>query len=206
MNTQRIDLANTQAGKVIATFLKETASPTVQDWKRLISKHPEYAADIADAAMLHQDARPLVEGDLKGKVNEEVYQAGVSKVLSLLHSAPSPQLEDAQKKVVASRGPAVRQLAPEVGLGSAPALLSSILVGNVVAPKQVLRRLAEELETSVMALAEVFARAFAGREVPAYKTQGGKPQMPSVPTPWKEAVQASGLTEKQMQDLLNLDE
>jgi hypothetical protein len=206
MNNLRIDLANTQAGKVIATFLKETASPTVQGWKRLISKHPEYAADIADAAMLHQAARSLVEEDLKGKVNEKVYQAGVSKVLSLLHSAASPQLEDAQKKVVASRGPAVRELAPEVGLGSAPALLSSILVGNVVAPKQVLRRLAEKLETSVIALAEVFASAFAARELPAFKAQDGKPRVPAAPTPWKEAVQASGLSEKQMQDLLKLDE
>ena len=206
MTTQRYGVANQHAGKIIAVFLERTSVPSTQDWKRLMAEHPQHAADIADAAMLSLDAHPLVEDDVEHAPDKDAYERGVSKALDLLHSMPSSQLADAQKKVMASSGPSVRKLASQVGLGAAPPLLSGVLAGSIVAPKQTLQRLAEKFETSVMALAEVFTRAFAAQELPAFKAENGKPRVLTAPTPWKDAVKASGLPQEQVRELLKLDE
>ena len=206
MTTKRFENANLAARKVIADFLVQNSQPTTEDWKRLIAQHPEYAGDIADAALLRHDAQRLVEADVAAPVNKAVYEATVSEAVNLLHTTLSPQLVELEEKISAVSGPAVRKLAVDVGLGSQIALLNSVLAGTVVAPAKVLQHLAAAFDTSVAMLAEFFKRSFDNREIPAFKAEAGKPQLADKPASWEDAVKSLNLSPEQTKALLSLDE
>lgn len=117
------------------------------------------------------------------------------------------QFADIEQRVAVYRGPAVRKLAPKVGVGAyAAALLSGVLAGSIRAPKKLLGRLAEVLEASEQALTAFFEGTFAGRRVPAFKAEKGKPQVSAAATSWEEAVKSLKLPADQTKELLQLDE
>lgn len=206
MTAQRIDFANTAAGKVIAAFLMEKGQPTTDDWKQLIAEYPEYAGEIADAALLRQCTRHLEENDVSGPLKKAAYEATVSQAVNLLHTIPSAELSRLETKVAAVRGAAVRKLATEVGLGSNAALLSGVLAGTIVVPSELLERLTAVFNTSVFALTEFLRRSSESSEVPAFKVEQGKPQVAAKPTPWVDAVQSLNLSEEQAKELLSLED
>lgn len=115
------------------------------------------------------------------------------------------QLTSVEEKVSAVKGSALRTLAPKVGLKSHVSLLSGVLAGSIEAPKQLLKRLSEHFDTSEISLTTFFRLSCDRRYVPAFKAENGKPQVCKYATPWEDAVKASGLSESQVQELLELD-
>lgn len=206
MSTEETNRADSLADLIIAEFRSTNAEPSQQDWLALIVAHPEVAGEIADAAMLHRTVEHLKESDFETPLNHQVFESGVSLAISRLYEAPGAALKQTQERIAAIQGPRVRALAREVGLGSAPALLSSILVGAVVVPRKVLHRLVVRLDSTAMILMECFQRARAAAAVPAFKAEGAKPGLATEPTPWPEAVRSLHLSEGETKQLLQLQD
>lgn len=116
------------------------------------------------------------------------------------------QFSEIEEKVTAYRGPAIRKLARQVGLGAYPALLSGVLAGSICAPSKLLGRLSNLLGAPERAMTGFFTRCFASRLVPAFKAENGKPQVSALATSWEEAVRSLKLSEDQTKELLQLDE
>lgn len=116
------------------------------------------------------------------------------------------QFAEIEQKVAAYRGPSVRRLAEKVGLGGHAALLSGVLAGSIRAPKKLLGRLSDLLGASELALTEFFKGSFAGRHVPAFKAEYGKPQVSTSVVSWEDAVKSLKLPADQATALLQLDE
>jgi hypothetical protein len=181
-------------------------APTQKDWIALIGAHPEVAGVIAYAALLHLTVQHLDESDLDGPLNREVFESGVSRAITRLYAIPSAALREAQEKIAAVQGPGVRALALEVGLGSASALLSGILVGAIEVPRKVLDGLVVQLGSTAMILMECFQRARATATVPSFKAEMEKPGLATQPTSWSEAVKSLRLSEQETQRLLLLQD
>jgi hypothetical protein len=116
------------------------------------------------------------------------------------------RINELEQKIDAVRGPSARDLARKVGLDGYVALLSSVLVGSVVTPKKVLKRLSEIFEGSEQALSEIFSRSFESKVIPAFKKEGEKPQVATSPTSWEEAVKSLNLKPDKTKELLHLDD
>ncbi|MGO9593008.1 MAG: hypothetical protein ACLQFF_12445 [Steroidobacteraceae bacterium] len=194
------------ATRIIAEFRSMNPAPTQKDWIALIGAHPEVAGEIADAALLHRTVQHLDESDLDGPLNREVFESGVSRAITRLYAIPSAALREAQEKIAAVQGPGVRTLALEVGLGSASALLSGILVGAIEVPRKVLDGLVVQLGSTAMILMECFQRARATATVPSFKAEMEKPGLATQPTSWSEAVKSLRLSEQETQRLLLLQD
>ena len=193
------------AEDIVAVFLSSTPSPTKTQWKLLIEQHEEFAGYIADAAIRYSRAQHLTEEDVEAPLNDEAFNSSVSKAINLVHTTPSPINTAIENRVSQIRGAAVRKVAAELGLAASPALLSSVLVGNVTPAKTILLRLAERLDTSAAALQVFFRRCFESQHVPAFKATQGKPQVSVEPVSWADAVRALKLTPEQTKELLDLD-
>ena len=115
------------------------------------------------------------------------------------------QFAEIDKKIATYRGPAVRRLAPQVGLGTHAQLLSGVLAGSIRAPRQVMAKLSEVLQESELALSGFFNSSFAVRVLPAFKADNGKPQVSTAPTSWEDAVRSLNLPAEQAKALLQLD-
>ena len=115
-------------------------------------------------------------------------------------------LVEIEEKVAPFRGSRVRGLAPKVGLGSHPALLSGVLAGSIVAPRRVLKRLGEILEAPEFALMAFFKRFFESRAIPAFKAENGKPKVLGAASSWEEAVKSLKLSPVETKELLMLDD
>lgn len=202
----RLEYRDTAASRVIADFLADHAEPTAADWKLLIDQHPELAGEIADVAILRGGAQPMGEPSADAPLNRALFDAMVSQAMSLLYETPSPQLVELEKAVAAVRGPGVRKLAQEVGVGPHVALLNSVLAGSVEVPRKLLARLADKFQVSSLALVEYFRRSFAVSSVPAFKVEEGKPGVTLEPKKWREAVQSLRLSEAETARLLELDD
>lgn len=194
-----------RARKIVAAFLADDPEPSKEQWKRLIEEHKELAGNIADAALLHARVRHLSEEDVGAPLNTEAFNASVSNAISLVYKTPSPIAAYIEQRVAEVRGPAIRKLAAELGLGAAPALLSSVLAGTVKAPKRLLDRLAGMFETTTVALQDFLFNSFQRQRIPAFKAEEGKPEIAIEPTPWADAVRASQLSPEQTEKLLELD-
>lgn len=115
------------------------------------------------------------------------------------------QLVLLEAKVASCKGPAIRSLLMQVGLGSyAVSLLSGVLAGHVRAPKALLKRLANIFEASETLLATLFRRSFESRLVPSFKAENGKPEVSKRATPWETAVKSLKLPPDQTKELLDL--
>lgn len=194
-----------RARKVIAAFLATTPEPSKEQWKTLIKEHKEFAGEIADAALLRTGVKHLVEEDVEMPLNVEALNASVSNAVNLVHKTPGPIELHVERRVAEVRGPAVRKLAAELGLGASPALLSSVLAGTVKVPPKLLELLAKKFEISVVALQGFLLSSFHRQAVPAFKAEQGKPQFAVEPTAWADAVRASQLSPEQTKELLELD-
>lgn len=205
MDAQK-DNGRSTASQIITQFLGDHARPTKDDWKTLINQNPWFASDISDAALVNSKVVPLDESEAKSLPAETVSSEDISKALNLVHSIRGQTLTTVQAKVSGIKGPAIRALATESGLDSEVSFMNDILSGAVSAPKRVLKHLASKFDTSVLALVEVFQRAFEARVVPSFKAENGKPVVSAKQRPWAEAVNASSLSAEKKKAFLALDE
>lgn len=111
-----------------------------------------------------------------------------------------------ESKIDGVRGAAIRPFIRQLGLDTPAPLLSGVLAGSTQAPKKVLRRLSEVLETSESALKMFFKRSFERRALPAFKSAKAKPQVARAPVSWKAAVSALKLSDDEASRLLALDD
>ena len=183
-----------------------TPRPNREDWKTLIDQNKTHAAAIADAALLYAGAQHVDDEADDSALTEEVFNATVSATLNQVFQEPGPLLAATEKKVAEIKGPKAKVVAEEIGLGSHGPLLSGVLVGRTLAPSKVLNALAQKLEVSAFALAELFRRSFALNDVPAYKATEGKPQVSTNPTTWEEAVKSLRLSPEETRRLLAFDD
>ena len=204
MTNHYFNFNDSPVGCIIAEFLASNVDPTPADWKVLISKHPEFVAEIADVAVLRGNARHIEEPAADAPLNRAAFDATVSRAISLLYEVPSAQLADLEVKVAAVRGPGVRKLAQEIGLAPYAALVSGVLAGTIEAPGKLLERLAEKFDTSTVALVEFLRRSFVAARVPSFKSEDGKPEVALRATTWVEAVRAMKLPKDETAKLLNL--
>lgn len=179
--------------------------PTSSDWKRLILENQAIAGEIADAAILLGCVNPLVDDDVEAPLDMAAFNASASKSIALLHSSESPLTKNIEKRVADFRGPAVRTLAREVGLGAAPELLISVLGGMVTIPKKLLPLLAGKFEVSSAALKTFLLESWERQTVPSYKATQGKPETIAEPMDWADAVRAAQLPAQTTKDLIDLD-
>lgn len=191
-----------ESERLIENFLVNNPNPKSADWKRLIDASPKFAGEIADAALAHAGASS--DGASDRPFNESLYNSTVSVALNLVHTTPSPLLQEAEKKVLAIQGPEARTVAVDIGIGPYASLLSGILVGRTFAPRRVLSELSRRLEVPMAALAELFKRSFAASVVPAFKATDGQPQVATEPMSWEGAVKAMKLSAEETERLLKM--
>lgn len=205
MSKQRKEDTGACAREVIATFLATTPGPSKEQWKRLIEQNKEFAGEIADAALIHAGVKHLAMADVEEPLNIDAFSTSVSNAINSVHNTPSPLAMHIERRVEEVRGPGVKKLAAELGLGAAPALLSSVLAGTVKAPRKLLDLLANKFETSVVVLQDYLLSSFHQQGVPAFKAAQGKPEIAMEPIAWGDAVRASQLSLEQTKELLELD-
>lgn len=191
--------------RILADFLERCPTPSQLDWKQLIAHHPEHAAELADLALLHVGTTPLTEDDLRGELDREAFDASVSNAINMVYATANDRIDTLATKVSDLRGPALRNLAQDVGLGSHVALLSGVFAGTVRAPIRLLERLTKFFEVSAFELSELFALCFERRELPAFKAGADKPHVDLRVTSWSEAVAKLNLPREQAEALLDLD-
>lgn len=194
-----------EAEQVIVDFLNQHPNPTTQDWKKLIERFPQYACAIADAAMVRAAGDAADASAEPYKLDEELANRTVSKVLSKIHQTTNLNLANAKNKVNAMKKPAERrETAIAVGIGPYPALLNGVLSGRTRAPSRVLDALAAMLDVPRLALLESFRRNFEESVVPAFKGGGTKPKLSAEPVSWEEAVTSLKLSKEETTRLLGL--
>ncbi|MFC6523019.1 hypothetical protein ACFQAT_28025 [Undibacterium arcticum] len=119
--------------------------------------------------------------------------------------AMQEQLVLLEAKVTNCKGPAIRSLLTQVGLGSyAASLLSGVLAGHIRAPKSILKRLANVFEAPETLLTTLFRRSFESRVVPSFKAEHGKPEVSHAATSWDVAVKSLNLPSDQTKELLDI--
>lgn len=150
---------------------------------------------------------PSLAVRLRAAAKEYRKSASEFGVMCLAHGLVlQTQLVELEQKIATVRGAAIRRLAPKVGLGKHPALLSGVLAGSISPPRKVLTRLGEVLEAPQFALAAFFKHAFERRAIPAFKSDSGKPQVSRSVTSWTDAVKSLNLPVNQTKELMQLDE
>lgn len=188
-----------EASMLIDEFLMNHEHPNPAEWKALIDSHPEFASDIADAALIHGSEDLEVKSE---PINEALFAAKVSSLINRAHQLSDDILEVTEQKVESIKGPATRKMAVDIGIGDYPSLLNGILVGRIQAPTKILQALSERLSVSVAALAELFHRSFAIRTVPSYKALNGQPTVNVEPLSWEAAVSKLEADTKEINRLL----
>jgi len=191
--------------RILADFLERCPAPSQNDWKQLIAHHTEHAAELADMALLHVGTVSLTEDDVSGELDRGAFDTSVSDAINLVYATANDRIDTLEVRVSDLRGPALRNLAQDVGLGSHVALLSGVLAGTVRAPVRLLERLTKIFEVSAFELSELFAQCFERRKLPAFKAGTDKPHVDLCVTPWSEAVAKLNLPREQAQALLDLD-
>lgn len=196
------DINKDEAERLIAQFLNEHDLPTTENWKALVAQYPQYASDIADAAMVRAagDAADASEEDYA--FDAALSNRTVSKVLNRIHRGSSPSLEAAQQKVNSLRGAARRETAELVGIGPYPSLLNGVLSGRTKPPSKLLDALSAFFEVPATALLEVFRRSFATTPVPEFKAGDTKPKIATEPSTWEKAVREQELSAEEIARLL----
>lgn len=204
MDSKMTDKAYADAESVIAAFLETVQEPTTKDWDELITKYPQFAADIVDAALIESGGCTFEEGsDAHSVQSGELFSRTVSKAINLAYSRPSTQLKEVQDKIEELRGPAVRSLCAELNVP--PPLVNGVLGGTIRPPIKLLEWFGERLRAPIAALREVFSQSFAARPVPAFKSEGGKPSVPLQAKSWEEAVRSLHLSDAETKSLLTWD-
>jgi hypothetical protein len=192
--------------RIIAEFRSVHAMPCPKDWMMLVAEHPRFADAIADAALSHGAAEHLQEADLDVELDENAYEAGASRALSLVFETPSTVVCEVQENIAAIRGPGVRRLAKEIDLAPyAVPLLHGILAGSIEAPRQILERLSMRFKATTFVLVECFRLTHAEAPMPAHKSTEGKPDVMTQPIAWADAVRSLQLSDRETRALLALE-
>lgn len=196
-----------EAERIIVIFLDKHPSPAPQDWKELIESFPQYAKEIADAAMV-RDAGDAADASSESfELDTELANRTVSRALNKIHQLSSRNLELVQDNLTSIKKPAKRrQVAIEVGIGPHTALLNGILSGRTKGPSKVLKALATMFDVPTLALEEFLKRCFEETRVPSFKGGDGKPKVAVEPVSWEDAVRGLNLAEEETRRLLKLSE
>ncbi len=192
--------------RVLAEFLERFPAPSQDDWKELIARYPEHAGEIADTALLYVGRTQLTEDDVMSDLDRDAFDTTLSDAINLVYATVNDRIDSLATKVSNVRGPALRDLAREVGLGPHVALLSSVLAGTVQAPIRLVERLTKVFKVSAFELAELFTQCFERRSLPAFKAGVDKPHVDLAVTSWSEAVRRLNLPSEQAEELLKLDQ
>lgn len=199
------DKTNLDAESVIADFLLEVREPTAKDWDSLITRFPQFAADIVDAALVEKSRVAFeAESIANAPVSGDVLARTTSKAINLAYSHTSPQLKATQDKIASFQGPAIRNLCTELVIPHV-ALLSGVLAGTISPPIKLLRRLGERFGEPIAALRESFSQSFRARPMPAFKSEDRKPSVSTRPKSWQEAVRSLNLSDEETKSLLAWD-
>ncbi len=179
---------------VSSKSLFEILNREINEWQSSNSEQIMLRLDPGHAARIRTTAKEY------GKSASEF------GALCMAHGfAIQEQLVLLEAKVASCKGPAIRPLLTQVGLGSyAASLLSGVLAGHVKAPKALLKRLANIFEAPETLLTTLFRRSFESRLVPSFKSQNGKPEVSKRATPWETAVKSLNLPPDQTRELLDL--
>jgi hypothetical protein len=98
-----------------------------------------------------------------------------------------------------------RELAQKVGLRDRRDVLCDILMGEMLAPSRVVNAVAEEMDVPAGLLMAATKFNFEHRQVPAFKSRSGKPQLLNVPRTWHEGIAALELPESEASWLFGLE-
>jgi hypothetical protein len=98
-----------------------------------------------------------------------------------------------------------RELAQKVGLRDRRDVLCDILMGEMLAPSRVVNAVAEEMDVPAGLLMAATKFNFEHRQVPAFKSRSGKPQLQNVPRTWHEGIAALELPESEASWLFGLE-
>lgn len=195
--------ANNAAAIIIESFLCANPNPTSSKWKTLILANPEFAEEISDFALWHGKTRHIDESAFDEPVDEQLFNATKSELLSALYINTAP-VEKARVELLKFKGPAARNIAREIGLGERVDLFNQMICGEVRAPYALLKRLSSKMGVQLAALAEVFSLNFMNRPAQAFKADG-KPQHDVEPISWKQAIEAADIKEEEAERLLHLE-
>jgi hypothetical protein len=172
---------------------------------QLFSELSTWKSDVSEQVMLRLEPQFAV----RIRTTAKSYRRSVSEVsaMCIAHGiALQTQWSSVEQWVHTHRGNKLRELAPQIGLGTQIALLSSVLAGTVRAPRKLLTRLSLLIETSEDILSGYFKQALASRTVPAFKSETEKPQIAGTAKSWKDAVLSLHLPKDEVQKLLLLDD
>lgn len=176
------------------TALFETLHNELHQWSDSNSEQVMVRLDPGHAVRLRSTAKE--------------YEKSVSEltVLCAAHGvAMQTLLASLESRVSACKGAAIRTLVSKLELRPvATPLVSSILVGNVRAPRKLLSRLAIAFEAPESLLSTLFRGSFDRRLVPSFKAELGKPVLSSAPTTWTSAVKSLNLPPDEAKALLDL--
>jgi hypothetical protein len=117
-------------------------------------------------------------------------------------AATEAELVLARAAVTGVRGPKVRRLAVDIGIGNYAMLVSGILAGTIETPSKLLDAISRNLDVSRVALKQVLCESFEESEVPAFKSEEGKPQVLLEAQKWEDAVRSLVLTDDETARLM----
>ncbi|WP_238466085.1 hypothetical protein [Paraburkholderia tagetis] len=117
-------------------------------------------------------------------------------------AATETELVLARAAVAAVKGPKVRRLAVEVGIGSYAPLVSGMLAGTIETPPKLLDAISASLDVSRIALKQVLAESFEESAVPAFKSEHVKPHVHLEPQKWEDAVRSLALSDDETTRLM----
>lgn len=190
-----------EASALIEAFLAANPHPTTAQWKALTLANSNYAAHIADAALLC-----AIEAKDAGEplsFEQELLNTTNSAMLDMVESNTAP-VEAAKVALKKCRGPAARKFAREIGLNERVDLFNQMVSGETFAPYVLLKRLASQLNIRVAAMAEVFSLNFQSQPAQSFKADG-KPSVARRPQSWENAVKAAGITGAEAERLIHLE-
>lgn len=176
------------------TSLFEMLGHELQEWDGSTSEQVMVRLDPGHAVRLRSIAKE--------------YQKSISEltVLCTAHGVSLQRtLASLESKVSSCKGASIRNLVVKLGLQpTATPLVSSILAGNVKAPRKLLARLALAFDAPESLLSTLFRGSFDRRLVPAFKAEGVKPRLSTAPTTWTSAVKSLNLSAEDTKALLDL--
>lgn len=194
-----------EAMTIVENYLMDNPNPSNQDWKSLINTHPEFAKEIAEAAVFQSSFDDAInEEDMV--FDQASYDATISRVLNLVHKASSPAILEANQKLEAIKGPQIKSISVGIGIGSNPSLLNGVLAGRIIPPNKVLVSISNYLELSTALLTQIFQTKSEQLAVPSFKSSENKPELRIKPKQWEEAVRELELSHDETTRLLKFAE
>ncbi|MEM5329562.1 hypothetical protein VSR34_23640 [Paraburkholderia sp. JHI2823] len=117
-------------------------------------------------------------------------------------AATEAELVLARAAVAGVKGPKVRRLAVDVGIGNYAPLVSGMLAGTIETPPKLLEAISAKLEVSRIALQQVLTESFEESTVPAFKSEDVKPHVHLEPQKWEDAVRSLALSDDETTRLM----